>query len=148
MSKTKAAVAGRVRALAMNLWWSWNHDAQRLFESSDPPLWKATNQNPLKTLRLLAPERRAAIEDDAAFADHLSRVEAQLQEYLNGPTWFETAIRCGLGVPPERSRRSRSSTENLGRDAQATKAQAKPEADLLVAYFCAEYAVHESLLQY
>src|SRR4051794_2693612 len=94
MSKRKV-VAGiddvitRVRALAMNLWWTWNHDAQRLFESIDPPLWKATNQNPLKTLRLLAPERRAAIENDAAFAAHLARVEAELEKYLKTTTWYE-----------------------------------------------------------
>src|SRR5688500_4601854 len=66
-------------------------------------------------LRLLAPERRAAIETDARFATHLARVEAQLHEYLNTPTWFDTS----------------------GKD-----------HNLLIAYFCAEYAVHESFPQY
>jgi starch phosphorylase len=122
MSKRKVAVGvddvvGRVRALAMNLWWTWNHDAQRLFESLDPPLWRAASQNPLKTLRLLAPERRAAIENDIAFAAHLARVEADLDKYLKSRTWFKST-------------------------------QKKNAANLLIAYFCAEYAIHESFPQY
>jgi glycogen phosphorylase len=143
MPKTTSDVLVRVRALAHNLWWTWNHDAQRLLESIDPPLWKATSHNPLKTLRMLAPERRAALESDAGFAEHLARVEAQLEKYLTTATWFEASPKRGLGVPAERSRRSRSSKAEHGRDARATK-----DRDLLVAYFCAEYAVHESLPQY
>jgi starch phosphorylase len=116
-AKTKVAVKERVYVLAHNLWWSWNHDAQRLFESMDPRLWKATNQNPLKTFRLLAPERLAALETDAAFAAHLARVEAALEKYLNTKTWFDRTRKKGAN-------------------------------DLLIAYFCAEYAVHESFPQY
>ena len=55
MSKRKvdaADVMGRARALAMNLWWTWNHDAQRLFESIDPPLWKATSRVPSRKIGL------------------------------------------------------------------------------------------------
>src|SRR5687767_9240766 len=87
--RQSADVLGRVRALAMNLWWSWNHDAQRLFESIDPPLWRATSRNPLKVLRLLAPERRDAIERDDNFLAHLEHVEQQLDRYLETPTWFD-----------------------------------------------------------
>ncbi len=107
----------RVRALAMNLWWSWNHDAQRLFASLDPALWEATHHNPIKTLRLLAPERRRTLLEDESFAAHLSRVERELARYLKTPTWFE-------------------------------RTHGKKHKDFLVAYFCAEFAVHESLPQY
>jgi starch phosphorylase len=111
----KSDVLERVQALAMNLWWSWNHDAQRLFASLHPGLWEATNHNPIKTLRMLAPERAAAISGDRGFADELARVEAYLQEYLDTKTWFERTHRRGK---------------------------------TLVAYFCAEFAIHESLPQY
>ena len=51
-----------------NLWWAWNADAQALFASMDPTLYVATNQNPVKTLRMLSPERRDALEEDPRFA--------------------------------------------------------------------------------
>jgi glucan phosphorylase len=106
-----------MRALAMDLWWTWNPDAQRLFASLDPGLWEATHHNPIGTLERLSPERRGAVESDPLFADHLARVESDLKEYLSAPTWFARTMR-----------------------GRARK--------MLVAYFCAEYAVHESLPQY
>ena len=109
-------VLARTRELAMNLWWSWNHDAQRLFASLDPATWEATHRNPIKTIKLLTPERRAGLLDDANYAAHLARVERALATYLKTPTWFE-------------------------------KTQKKAK-NVLVAYFCAEFAIHESLPQY
>jgi starch phosphorylase len=82
-------VTSRIRQLAMNLWWSWNPDAQRLFASMDPLLWSATRNNPIRTLKLLAPERRALIERDPGFAEHLEAVEKQLADYLRTRTWFD-----------------------------------------------------------
>ena len=105
----------RVAFLAQNLWWSWNGDTQRLFASMDPALWEATGHNPIKTLKLLAPERRAALAADPAFDAHLTRCIRQLNRYLTAPTWFN-------------------------RTQKRSKVQ--------VAYFCAEFAVHESLPQY
>src|SRR3954463_5618231 len=65
-------VLARTRQLAHNLWWTWNGDAQRLFASLDPELWNATGQDPIKTLKLLAPERAAAIAADPNFGEHLT----------------------------------------------------------------------------
>src|SRR5687767_11336405 len=108
----------RLDALARNLWWSWQPDAVRLFASMDPALWRATHHNPIKTMRLLAPERREVVQTDPRFAQHLSRVERSLRDYLATKTWFE--------------RKYKSASKS------------KP----LVAYFCAEFAVHECLPQY
>lgn len=115
--KTTPNVFNRITALAKNLWWSWNPDAQALFESMDPPLWVATRRNPLRTLRMLSPERRTWVSQDPAFASHLARIEKSLADYLKTKTWFE-------------------------------KTQAKKAKNLQIAYFCAEYAIHESLQQY
>jgi starch phosphorylase len=114
--KQKATVLSRLDALARNLWWTWNPDAQRLFASLDPRIWDATHHNPIKTIKLLTPERRDGLEQDAAFAQHLERVERALADYLKAPTWF----------------------------ARNAKARGNP----LVAYFCFEFAIHESLPQY
>ncbi|MFN4244222.1 MAG: alpha-glucan family phosphorylase [Tepidisphaerales bacterium] len=113
--KAPPTVEERLHRLARNLWWSWNPHATALFASMDPPLFTATNQNPVKTLRMLSPERRRWISTDPGFARRLAEAEAELSAYLAAPTWFSS-----LKLP------------------------GKP----LVAYFCAEFAVHESLPQY
>lgn len=115
--RKRSDVLPRVRALAMNLHWSWSPDAQRLFAAMDPLLFDASRQNPIRTLNQLSPERRSAIENDPEFAAHLDRCEKELRHYLAAKTWF----------------------------ARTAKSSAKR---LRVAYFCAEYAVHECMQQY
>jgi starch phosphorylase len=112
---TTSPVLARLHKLCQNLAWSWNPDALALFASIDPPLFTATNQNPLKMLRLLNPERLKLLETDPAFAARLTNVEQQLASYMSTKSWFSSQPVSG-----------------------------KP----LVAYFCAEFAVHESLPQY
>ena len=107
----------RLTALARNLRWAWHPDSQRLFGAMDPALWRATNQNPLKTLRLLSPERRDALQNDKRFEQHLGRCEGELKDYLGARTWFDQSVKIAGRKP-------------------------------LIAYFCAEFAVHESLPQY
>lgn len=116
MNKSKL-VATRLDALARNLWWSWHPDAQNLFASLDPLLFRATNSNPIRTLRLLSPERQELLETDTVLLAHLQRVEREFKHYMTARTWF----------------------------ARAHKSQARKP---LIAYFCAEFAVHESLPQY
>jgi glycogen phosphorylase len=111
------SAAARLHTLALNLWWSWNPKAQSLFAALDPKLWEATHHNPIRTLNLLAPERRDLIETDSAFLDRLAACEQDLQTYLATKTWFDRTHKA-VGKKP------------------------------LVAYFCAEFAVHECLPQY
>lgn len=105
----------RLMALAHNLWWSWNVEAVRLFAGLDPALFTATNQNPIRTLRLLTPERRELIETDAGLGARVAAVEGELASYLSEGTWFGKTVK---------------------------------QRDALVAYFCMEFAVHESYPQY
>src|SRR3954447_15501154 len=113
----KPDLFSRLDALARNLRWAWHPDTQRLFAATDPQLFRATNHNPLKTMRLLAPERRDALMRDERFAEHLTRCEDDLKKYLGAKTWFDRTQKTGAKRP-------------------------------LIAYFCAEFAVHESLPQY
>jgi glycogen phosphorylase len=110
-------VFDRLDRLARNMWWTWNSDAQRLFAAMDPSLWDATHHNPLRTIKLLTPERRRAVANDANFSAHLARIEDELGSYLKARTWFDRTHKRRGG-------------------------------DALIAYFCAEFAVHESLPQY
>ena len=117
MKNPHADLIERLAKLAKNLWWSWNYEAVSLFTSVDPPLFAATNQNPIHTLKLLAPHQIAAIECDADFLARLESVERQLSQYLSARTWYES-------IAPKTGRK------------------------LKIAYFCAEFAIHESLPQY
>ena len=92
-------IASRVRALAGNLWWSWNPQAQSLFASMHPELWQATHHNPIRTLNLLPPEQRGLIEGDGEFIARLDGCERDLGAYLRAPTWFDRQRRRSSASP-------------------------------------------------
>jgi starch phosphorylase len=71
--------------LAMNLRWVWDQPTQELFRWADPGVWDKTEGNPLALLGALPPSRVAALATDAAFLSQLSRVNDQLDAYLDGP---------------------------------------------------------------
>ena len=115
--RTPRNVMVRVNAVARNLWWSWNPDAQRLFAALDPVQWEATDHNPIRVLRSLSSQRRDALAEDADFLAALRTCERQLADYLRAKTWFQ----CTATPRQKRVR---------------------------VAYFCAEFGLHECLPQY
>lgn len=72
----------RLRGLAYNLRWAWNHDAVELFRRLDPALWEATEHNPVLLLRRIERARLAAAAADGAFLADLARVAADFDAYL------------------------------------------------------------------
>lgn len=83
------ALAARLEALARNLWWTWQPQAQRLFAALDPPLWDALGHNPLATLAYTPRERLDQLEHDASFLAELGDCVRRLREYLRTRTWFD-----------------------------------------------------------
>jgi len=80
----------RLRQLALNLRWSWNHDTIQLFRRLDSDLWDASGHNPIRMLGMISQQRLEAAAADDAFLAHLDRVAAQEQEYLSAATnWFK-----------------------------------------------------------
>lgn len=67
--------------LSKNLWWSWNFDAQELFEMIDPELW-ATLNNPIALLATLSYERYQELEKDKEFLKKLDNVYSNFCEYM------------------------------------------------------------------
>jgi starch phosphorylase len=81
----------RLRALAYNLWWTWNHDARELFDVLDPALWERTHQNPVSLLARIPQER---LDDFARDDGYLTSLEAHLnafERYMTREGWFRTA---------------------------------------------------------
>ena len=55
-----------LREIALNLWWTWQPDARRLFRHLDPDLWHRTNHSPLRMLQL---SKQARLQEVAADED-------------------------------------------------------------------------------
>jgi starch phosphorylase len=104
--------------LAYNLWWSWNQEATALFRRIDADLWESVDHSPVKLLGATEQPRFEQLLDDDGFLSHMDRVTELFDAYLSAPTWFE---------------------ENAGDDL--------PE-DFTVAYFSAEFGIHESVPVY
>lgn len=79
----------RLPELAFNLYWSWHADARELFRVLDYPLWRRTEHNPVKMLRLIAPADLAARAQDPAYVRRYEKVMMDFdQEMTNGHSWY------------------------------------------------------------
>ena len=110
-----------LQALAYNLWWCWQPDAVELFRRVDVDLFNAVDHSPVRLLSDIDQERIQQLEGDDGFLAHLDRVEAQLKEYLGAKTWFQDTY---------------GKTGVVGCDGPC------------VAYFSAEFGIHESVPVY
>ncbi|MBX3005200.1 MAG: alpha-glucan family phosphorylase [Anaerolineales bacterium] len=80
----------RLADLAYNLWWTWQPDAQDLFQRIDPLQWQASGHNPVVFLRDVPPLILQSASADLNFTEHYDRVVAAFDEYLRTPaTWFQ-----------------------------------------------------------
>jgi starch phosphorylase len=103
--------------IALNLAWSWNATARRMFKRIDPTLWSLTHHDPIQLLHRVEPARLAACAHDPDFL-HLYRSVMRSLGALEttADTWFAKAY----GDQDARS-------------------------DRPVAYFCAEFGIHNSV---
>jgi phosphorylase/glycogen(starch) synthase len=107
--------------LSRNYWWSWNRDAEALFAELSPKTWEASRRNPVAFLQRLDAGDLARKASDRDFGARLHRVMALLDSYM-----------------AERSHSFALTRHEDERDAALT-------GEHPIAYFCAEYALHESL---
>ena len=79
----------RLRELAYNLRWSWNHDTIALFRRLDSELWETSGHNPVMMLGSIDQDRLEEAAADDAFLAHFERVVNDFDSYLNGKlSWF------------------------------------------------------------
>ncbi len=104
----------RLKALAQNLWWSWDEEAVSLFRDLDPVKWRELDHNPIALLQQIPADKLEQRASQMALHSRINYTYRRLQEYLNSTkTW-------GLRY--------------------AGVLWARP-----VAYFSAEFGIHESL---
>lgn len=75
--------------LAMNFRWTWNLEAQQVFQEVDPHLWEQVDHNPLLLLRRLSLERQQRLAVDPLFLSKLKLAVDDLDGYMNSSTWFD-----------------------------------------------------------
>src|SRR5579864_745391 len=104
----------RLEELAIDLWWSWHPEGRIVFRRLDYSLWRATAHNPVRMLRIIAPDKLQSAADDRDFLER-----------------YDTAI---VALDAARAARNtwwaRTFPHHGGQS---------------VAYFSAEFALHQSL---
>lgn len=80
----------RLRELAYNMRWSWDHETIALFRRLDRDLWVQTGNNPVQMLGIISQDALQAAAEDEAFMAHLDRVCVQFDTYMssNARTWY------------------------------------------------------------
>ena len=104
----------RLDELAIDLWWSWQHDARAVFRRLDLTLWRSTAHNPVRMLWAITRQKLEAAAQDPDFLRRYDRAVVGLDAArLGRDTWWAAQF-------PHAEHRS-------------------------IAYFSAEFALHQSL---
>lgn len=74
-----------IEEIAHNFWWSWNYEAQELFEVIDPKLWKLNKHNPIALLEQVSYERYQELERNRMFLLKYHKVYEDFKNYLSQP---------------------------------------------------------------
>jgi starch phosphorylase len=105
--------------LSWNYWWSWAPDGAEVFRDLDPNLWQQCEQNPRMLLTQISDLRLSQVAADPLFTERVRVLHEQFLAYSNDlRPWAK------LQLSP------RITSQNP------------------VAYFCAEFGVHNSLPLY
>jgi glycogen phosphorylase len=78
---------GALGELALDLRWTWSHEADALWQRVDAETWDLT-RNPWVILQNVSAERLRTLAADAGFVTELERVAAARRTYLETPGWF------------------------------------------------------------
>jgi starch phosphorylase len=75
-----------IQALANNLWFVWDYEAEGLFRWIQPDLWAATRMNPVDYLCRLQQKDIEMLSRDEAFLANLDRVKQEFDRYISEKT--------------------------------------------------------------
>jgi glycogen phosphorylase/synthase len=71
--------------LTQNLWWSWDDEAQELFEFIDPELWQKCDQNPAILFEHVKYNQLIELSQNKEYTDKLARVYSRFTDYMSQP---------------------------------------------------------------
>lgn len=87
---TIGPLGAQLQALALDLYWSWNHAADDLWHSLDAALWSQT-RNAWVVLQTVSRRRLMQIARDANLRERVSGLLACRERELCAPAWFQRA---------------------------------------------------------
>ncbi len=129
---------GRLFELAYNLWWAWHPQGQDLFRAIDVSLWEEVYHNPVRFLREV---RQATLDEVAGRPEFLRQyhsVMADFDTYVAGTnTWFGRTYPMAGAEYPESPRGEVHTKFPPG--------EGRGKTEGLIAYFSAEFGLHEAL---
>lgn len=124
--------------LSWNYWWSWSAEGAGVYRDLDAELWDECEHNPRQLLAKVSAYRLAEMATDPVYLDRVRRLAEQFEQYMNLGSQISN---FKFQIPDSRITRIPDSNITPVSDSPIT-----PENP--VAYFCAEYGVHNSLPLY
>lgn len=76
--------------LALDLFWTWNHNADQIWQKLDPDLWERTH-NPWIVLQTVSRDKLKDLLADPLFKKNLETLVAVHREEMESPGWFQKA---------------------------------------------------------
>jgi starch phosphorylase len=90
------APLSRLRELAFNLSWAWNHDTIELFRRLDTDLWETSGHNPVRMLGRIEQQRLEQAAGDDAFLAEFERICRDFDGYVSDKaSWFDRVYGAG-----------------------------------------------------
>jgi len=108
----------RLADLAYNYWWSWTSERVFLFQNISPEAWERYGHNPVAVLESASYERLTQLAENPFYIKQVSQLVGEFDGYMNQQDTWVSR------VAPQISRQNP------------------------IAYFCAEFGIHESLPVY
>ncbi|MEM6446408.1 MAG: alpha-glucan family phosphorylase [Cyanobacteria bacterium P01_D01_bin.123] len=109
------AAIQRLSDIACNYWWSWSRDRETIFQDIDPDLWERCEHSPVRFLHEVSDTRLFHVAADPRFVARVQELAQKFDAYMNES------------------------------DTWAKRALPDISSEHPVAYFCAEFGLHESI---
>ncbi len=78
-----------LRAIAHNMFWSWNPEFIELFRQIDSEKWEQSGHNPVKLLGTVSQSRLNDLAAMQGYIYQLKQAEEKLNHYTTSPGWFD-----------------------------------------------------------
>jgi phosphorylase/glycogen(starch) synthase len=72
----------KLSELTQNLWWTWDDEAQELFEMIDPELWQRCDQNPAILFEQVKYGQLVEMSQNKEYTDKLNQVYTRFSNYM------------------------------------------------------------------
>lgn len=105
--------------ISMNYWWSWSPDGEAVFRDLDPETWNLTGHNPHRTLLETSELNLLKMATEPVYVERVRNLAERFDRYMNS-----------------------------SREAWASRSELPIKSDNPIAYFCAEFGIHNSLPLY